>query len=87
MITKTDYLNLDLLCTTLVLDMASVFLNPKGQGPNFTWKDFPGIIANLVGVYSMNVKVDKVDRDFAKKYAVDKAKILAERFVRDAGLV
>ena len=74
-----------------VYDMFATFVNPANKGPNFTWGDFPEMMASLIkrqlflslpNVYSQ-ADPSKKEVEFSSQYARD----LATRLIKRAGLI
>jgi hypothetical protein len=67
-------------CLAITYGLFADMLNPKNQGPNFTWDKFPVIASDWaegnIGLYYGNVS------ERHKKMIAEECKLLAERILK-----
>lgn len=71
---------ISLTCYAIVSTNFALFLNPKFRGPNFTWEEFPLMMAEMChnSIFMYSPKVGEKHM----KLAYDNGKTIAEKLIR-----
>lgn len=83
-LSNTKMRDIEFYCCSYVGTMFSMMLNPKFRGENFTWENFPNMVANLceVGVH-LEISSSPMQKDAVGEYARKMAINYAEKYVKN----